>query len=72
MSKSWACHRLIQMAYSTCSISMVMPMRLSCCAMTGAPDIMVGNVGITMHFTVKPLAWPASAMSFLAFSTSGL
>ena len=40
--------------------------------MTGAPATMVGNVGITHDFTVKPLAWPASAMSFLAFSTSGL
>ena len=40
--------------------------------MTGAPDTIVGKVGITMHFTVKPEATPASAMSRLAFSTSGL
>jgi len=41
-------------------------------AMTGAPATMVGKVGITEHLIVKPWAWPASAMSFLAFSTSGL
>ena len=40
--------------------------------MTGAPATMVGKVGITPSFTVKPAAWPASAISFLAFSTSGL
>ena len=72
MSKSLASHRLIQIAYSTFSISIVMPIRLRWAAMTGAPATMVGKVGITMHFTVKPPAWPASAISFLAFSTSGL
>ena len=72
MSKSWASHRLIHTAYSTFSISILMPMRLSWAAMTGAPDTMVGNVGITEHFTLKPLGTPASAISFLARSRSGL
>src|SRR5438132_5401856 len=72
MSKSWAIQRLIQIAYSTFSISTLMPMRLSWAAMTGAPDTIVGNVGITMHLTVKRLATPASAMSFFALSRSGL
>ena len=49
-----------------------MPMRLSWAATTGAPETMVGKVGMTPSFTVKPEANPASAMSFLAFSTSGL
>ena len=72
MSKSLASHRLIHTAYSTFSISAVMPMRLSWAATTGAPETIVGKVGITPSFTVKPAVWPASAMSFLALSTSGL
>jgi hypothetical protein len=72
MSKSLASHRLIHTAYSTFSISALMPMRLSWAATTGAPATMVGKVGMTPSLTVKPAACPASAISFLAFSTSGL
>ena len=54
MSKSLASHRLIHTAYSTFSISALMPMRFRFAATTGAPLTIVGNVGMTQSLTVKP------------------
>src|SRR5262245_41149796 len=45
MSKSLASHRLIHTAYSTFSISTLMPMRLSWAATTGCPGAHGGEGG---------------------------